>query len=222
MTSDHQRLQAGARNGPAQHSVSGAETAAVIRSREIAAGHPGGDPSLAARLRQRDPQAFRQLYDRVSGRAFGLAYRILGDGAAAEDVVQEAFISLWKQADRIDPDRGLVESLLMTVVHRRSIDHLRAARRREPVNELPVEDPIDWRAAEMLDQVGETLTHESVRDAMLKLPVEQREAIELAYFEGLTHSEIADSTGAPVGTVKSRLRLGINRLRSEFGLRGAS
>ena len=179
---------------------------------------------LSDRIRRRDPQALEELY-RVRGRrAFGLAYRVLGDAAAAEDAVQDAFLAVWDGAERVDARRGRVESLLMTMVHRRAIDQLRA-RSRRAARQVPVSidivNVVDERAADLFDAVSASVSAEQVRAALGALPAEQRAVIELAYFEGLTHREIAERSELALGTVKSRLRLGMEKLRGAFGLRTA-
>lgn len=174
--------------------------------------------SFATRLRERDPDAVDHLYALVGRRAFGLAFRVLGDGAAAEDAVQDAFLDLWRGSARVDGTRGRVDSLLMTLVHRRSIDALRARQRREPISDVLPDDVVDQNAVELFDEVADALTHERVVVCMESLPVDQKLAIELAYFGGLTHTEISEKTGTPLGTVKSRLRLGLLRLRADFGI----
>ncbi len=160
------------------------------------------------------------LYDRLGGQAFGLAYRILGDGPSAEDVVQEAFLSLWRQAERLDPARGKVGSFLMTVVHHKAIDLLRSRRgemmRRDP---NPLDPPaFAQEGSDVLESVAESLERDAVRSALQSLPEEQRRPIELAYFEGLTHVEIADKLAIPLGTVKSRLRLGLEKMRQALAM----
>lgn len=155
----------------------------------------------------------------MNRRAFALAYRVLGDGTLAEDAVQEGFISFWRQANRIDPRRGNVESLLMTIVYRRSIDLLRS-RRGQTARDLPLElETIDLAADELVDEVYDALTVEAARSALGSLPEDQRRAIEMAYFEGMTQAEVAETLGIPLGTVKSRLRLGLTRLRDLMGVR---
>jgi RNA polymerase sigma-70 factor, ECF subfamily len=173
---------------------------------------------LSSRLRARDPEAVDELYALVGRRAFGLAYRVLGDGSAAEDAVQEAFMDLWRASGKIDSRRGRVDSLLMTLVHRRAIDMLRSRERRSAISDALPDDIVDQRAAELVDTVADSLTHERVVQCMESLPKDQKLAIELAYFGGLTHMEIADKTSSPLGTVKSRLRLGLLRLRADFGI----
>ncbi len=154
------------------------------------------------------------LYDRLGRQAFGLAYRILGDGPSAEDVVQEAFLTVWHQADRLNPARGRVSSFLMTVVHHKAVDLLRT-RRGQMARHLAL-DPaaVEKQGADVLETVANSLRRDTIRQALRSLPQEQRKPIELAYFEGLTHVEIAEALAVPLGTVKSRLRLGLEKMRS--------
>ncbi len=178
----------------------------------------GDDEELAEGIRRREARAMELLYDRLCRQAFGLAYRILGDGPSAEDVVQEAFLSVWRQAGRINPARGRLASFVMTVVHHKAVDLLRT-RRGQTARHLPL-DPaaVGQEEADVLERVAESLGQGALRAALQSLPQEQREAIELAYFEGLTHVEIAEALGVPLGTVKSRLRLGLEKLRSALGI----
>jgi len=169
-------------------------------------------------MRRGDPQAMEVLYDRLSRQAFGLAFRILGDGPSAEDVVQEAFLTVWRQADRVDTNRGKLSSFVMTVVHHRAIDIVRSRRglaaRQVPLEILVVED----EGADVSEAVLRSLNRESVRDALASVPDEQRKPIEMAYFEGMTHVEISEALGLPLGTVKSRLRLGLDKMRTALGV----
>ncbi|MEO7667276.1 MAG: sigma-70 family RNA polymerase sigma factor [Dehalococcoidia bacterium] len=173
----------------------------------------GDADDLTEALRAGHPDAIGALYDRLGRQAFGLAYRILEDGQAAEDVVQEAFLTVWRRAATLDPAKGKVSSLLLTIVHRRSIDALRA-RKGLVALQAGVE------AAETADDpaglVELSMRQEEVREAVQTLPPEQKEALDLAYFKGLTHVEISESTGIPLGTVKSRLRLALQKLKSEL------
>ena len=175
-------------------------------------------PDLATRLAQRDRAALGELYDAMSRRAFGLAYRVLGDGQAAEDVVQDAFLWLWEHADRVDASRGAPEALLLTVTHRRAIDALRrrSHRRRREHTGVDV-DPVDEAAFSILAALEAEQAAIAVRDCLAGLAAEQREAIELAYFGGMTQAEIAERQDVALGTVKSRMRLGLARLRSALG-----
>ncbi len=172
------------------------------------------DEILAEGIRQRDPSAMEALYDRYSRQAFGLAYRILGDGPSAEDALQEAFLTVWRQADRIDSARGRLSSYLMTVVHHKAVDLVRS-RRGQAVRHLPL-DPnvVGQEESDMVEGLAHASRREAIQRALSSLPPEQLEPIGLAYFEGLTHVEIAERLVLPLGTVKSRLRLGLEKMRS--------
>ncbi|MEX1022139.1 MAG: sigma-70 family RNA polymerase sigma factor [Dehalococcoidia bacterium] len=185
---------------------------------------------LARRLAARDPAALTDLFRRHRRRAFGLAYRVLGDGAAAEDAVQAAFVDLWERGPRLDPRGGRVESLLMTIVHRRAVDLVRARSREgarragsmdDPATPTRAEAIADEQAADLFERLVEGTDDlpARLRAALESLPLEQREAVELAYFDGLTHRAIAERLGLPAGTVKSRLRLAMERLRLALGVR---
>ena len=171
------------------------------------------DASLLRAVQRGDQQAFAALYDRYAGVAYGLAYRITNDGASAEDAVQEAFVSTWKQAPRFDPDRGQVRSWLLTIVHHRAIDAVR--RRTSRAERALPEGPEEFIATRgRPEELAEwALEAEAVRDAMRVVPEDQRQTIELAYFGGLTHVEIAERMRVPLGTVKSRLRIGLEKMR---------
>jgi RNA polymerase sigma-70 factor (ECF subfamily) len=157
------------------------------------------------------------LYDRLSRRAFGLAYRIVGDGPAAEDVVQEAFLSLWRSAERIDTARGRLQSYVLTIVHRRAIDVLRA-RNGMPERQLPEEAASILPAeGDFTERVATAVDGAVVRDALSGLPEDQRRVVDMAFYQGLTHTEIADRLSVPLGTVKSRMRLALDKLRGTLG-----
>lgn len=177
------------------------------------------DAAAVRRVQDGDPRGVAELYDRHGAAAFGLARRITGDAALAEDVVQEAFIAMWRQAARFDPARGNMRSWLMTIVHHRAID---AVRRRTGRSERALETTGDRASDEHGrpdEMVAATLDAEAVRDAIGRIPAEQRTVIELAYFEGLTHVEIAAREGIPTGTVKSRMRLGLEKMREYLRLK---
>lgn len=177
------------------------------------------DGELLARVAARDDTALGVLYDRHGGLAFGLAYRVLRDRGQAEDVVQEAFLSVWRRAATFDAGKGSARGWLMSIVHNAAIDR-RRGRFRHQQDEVDIEDHA-WRLADddVWDDVSRRLDREHVRQALAEIPQEQRETLELAYFGGLTQAEIAAQTGEPLGTVKSRARLGLRRL--EGLLRGA-
>lgn len=163
-------------------------------------------------LRRREPAAMEALYDRLSRPAFGLAYRMLGDGGLAEDVVQEAFLAVWRKAERIDSAVGSLRSLLFAIVHNKAIDALRS--RRGAAKDLRLE-PIEFKLAQddFTDRVNVAVDGAIVREALASLPDDQRRVVELAYYKGLTHLEISELLGLPLGTVKSRLRLAVHKLR---------
>jgi RNA polymerase sigma-70 factor (ECF subfamily) len=172
------------------------------------------DGDLAAGLRRRERLAMEVLYDRLSRQAFGLAYRIMGDGPSAEDVVQEAFLTVWRQAERIDTARGKLNSFVLTLVHHKAIDALRA-RRGQVSRQVPVDVmEIEKSGADVSERVLQSLSRDEVRGALAALPGDQRRAIEMAYYEGLTHVEIAEALALPLGTVKSRLRLGLEKMKA--------
>ena len=156
------------------------------------------------------------LYDSLSRRAFGLAYRIVGDGPAAEDVVQEAFLAVWRAAERIDAARGNLQSYVLTIVHRRAIDVVRAR------NGLPERQLLDDAerisgAEDFTERVAASVDGEVVRGALNDLPEDQRQVVDMAYYEGLTHVEISERLGLPLGTVKSRMRLALEKMRGSLG-----
>ncbi|MGE0600376.1 MAG: RNA polymerase sigma factor [Dehalococcoidia bacterium] len=170
---------------------------------------------LSTRLARRDEAALTELYDRYSGRAFGLAHRILDDGPAAEDIVHDAFLWIWENAERIDSERGSAGALLLTVVHRRAIDQVRRRGRAAPAipADSDVPDTVEDSALAIVAGLDQAAAAGRVRAAVDELNAEQREAVELAYFKGMTHQQIAKERQLPIGTVKSRLRLAMGRLR---------
>jgi RNA polymerase sigma-70 factor (ECF subfamily) len=175
----------------------------------------GDDGDLIQAIADRDSSALMTLYDRYGRLSFALAYRIVGDPSLAEEVVQDAFLQVWNRATTFDHSRGgNVRGWLMTIVHHRSIDFRRRDLDRKPTH-VPLEDvdrvlsvPDVWGA------VSASLTREHMRAAVDTLPHDQRRAIELAFFDGLTHGEIAERENAPLGTIKGRLRLGMRKLRA--------
>ncbi|HST69552.1 MAG TPA: sigma-70 family RNA polymerase sigma factor [Solirubrobacterales bacterium] len=176
------------------------------------------DEELMPLVGNRDPEAFEVLYDRHGGAAYSLAYRIVGDRAAAEEVTQEAFISVWRSGARFDAARGSVRSWLLSVVRNRAIDFLRSRAGKAPKLDFDDDSVLDQRPAEEKTE-EEALRRETaaeVRGALGKLPGEQSKVIELAYFGGFSHSEISRILGLPMGTVKGRMRLGLEKIRGEL------
>jgi RNA polymerase sigma factor (sigma-70 family) len=173
------------------------------------------DAALLERLRSNDREAMSELYDACGRQAFGLAYRIVGEAAEAEDVVQEAFLTLWRQAARLDAARGSVRSLLLTIVHRRAVDavRLRAGR---PERGLEAIERVLAAPDDPFESASLAEERSRVRRALDELPPDQREAIEQTYFGGLTVAELAGRAGVPLGTAKSRLRLALQRMRKSL------
>lgn len=172
------------------------------------------DASLLARVVQGDEQALAELYDRHGRAAYALACRVTGERETAEEVVQEAFLAVWRRAETYRPDRGSVRGWLLTVVRHRAIDLVRARATRPRttlMDDLRLSAPDDPLAEALASALAAT-----VRTAVAALPPEQRIAVELAYFAGLSYPAIAARVGAPLGTVKSRLRLALERLRRQL------
>ncbi|HVD39655.1 MAG TPA: sigma-70 family RNA polymerase sigma factor [Solirubrobacterales bacterium] len=176
------------------------------------------DEELMPLVGRKDPEAFEVLYDRHGGAAYSLAYRIVGDRAAAEEVTQEAFISVWRSGARFDAARGSVRSWLLSVVRNRAIDFLRSRGSKAPKLDFDDEASLEQRPAQERTE-EEALRRETsaeLRGALGKLPGEQSKVIELAYFGGFSHSEIARMLNLPMGTVKGRMRLGLEKIRGDL------
>jgi RNA polymerase sigma-70 factor (ECF subfamily) len=173
------------------------------------------DDLLLAAIGCGDAGALGLLYDRYNRLAIAVAYRVLGDRNAAEDTVHDAFLAVWRRVDSFDATRGSVRGWLLTIVRNAAVDR-RRGRHARALQDTPLDD-VTFRLAtdgeETFAAVAASVDASRVRDALALLPTEQREAIELAYFGGLTQQEIADRTGAALGTVKGRMRLGLHKLR---------
>ncbi len=169
--------------------------------------------------------AMEILYERYSRILYSLAYRMVADHQVAEDLLQDAFLAVWRRATSYSPQSGAVRSWIVSIMHHRTIDYLRAVRRRSTLKEATWEEvERDERTAfpDAWDEAWQNIQSAKLREALMKLPTEQRMAIELAYFQGGTHSEIAEGCQIPLGTVKARIRLGLTHLRrvvEEMGLR---
>lgn len=174
------------------------------------------DEAVVERLRQRDPRALETLYDRYSRPVYSLALRILHDRALAEEIVQEVFLKLWRQPERYSAERGRFAPWLLSVTHHRAIDELRTSQAdlRFGSGELPVGFELRNSEVDPAEVTWYREEQEQVRDALVQLPDSQRRVIELAYFGGLTQAQIAALTGEPLGTVKTRIRLGMQKLRT--------
>jgi RNA polymerase sigma-70 factor, ECF subfamily len=172
------------------------------------------DEELMQLVRQGDPRAFETVYDRHGGAAFSLAYRMVGNRVVAEDVVQEAFLSIWRSKVRYEREKGSVRTWVLGIVHHRTIDALR----RNLVHErrrASAEGIEEWQEARERTDVEVARREEArtVRAAIDELPDQQGQVIDLAYFGGFTHTQIAEMLDMPIGTVKGRMRLGLDKLR---------
>jgi RNA polymerase sigma-70 factor, ECF subfamily len=176
------------------------------------------DEELMQLVREGDVSAFEVVFDRHSSAAFSLAYRMCGRRATAEDIVQDAFLSLWRSGSGYDPRRGSVRSWVLSVVHNRAVDAMRRLGAKAGLD-VPDEGIAErLHAAESTDaEVERRDDARQVRTALDELPPDQRQVIELAYFGGFTHSQIAEMLKLPPGTVKGRMRLGLTKLRFFLG-----
>jgi RNA polymerase sigma-70 factor (ECF subfamily) len=176
------------------------------------------DEELMELVAGNEPDAFEVILERHANAAFSLAYRMCGTRPVAEDVVQEAFLALWRNGARYDRTRGSVRTWTLGIVHNRAVDALRRSgvHERRRASDEGIEETLE--ASERTDSqaIGNAAAQE-IRGALGELPLEQRRVIELAYFGGFTHTEIASMLDTPVGTVKGRMRLGLEKLRSHLG-----
>ena len=176
---------------------------------------PGGDAAgetrLIARIRAGEPQAMGELYDRYSKVVYGVALRVLQDTAAAEDVLQDVFLQLWRNPDAFDASRGSMAAWLAVIARHRAIDRVR---QRRP--ETDIEDCVIASGVDLRDETERALVVEKVRGVLAEMNAPQRTALEMAFFQGLTHTEIAEKTGEPLGTIKTRIRTGLQQLRAKF------
>ena len=176
------------------------------------------DEELMPLIGEKDPEAFEVFYDRHGGVAYSLAYRILGERSAAEDCTQEAFISIWRSGARFDRTRGSVRSWTLSIVRNRAIDALRSKAGKAPKLTFDDDAILESQPSEELTET-EAMRHETateVRGALEQLPGDQSKVIELAYFGGFSQSEIAGMLNVPLGTVKGRMRLGLEKVRGHL------
>lgn len=172
------------------------------------------DEDLMQLVSGADARAFELVYERHAAAAFSLAYRMVGTRNVAEDVVQEAFLNLWRSGARYERARGSVRTWVLGIVHHRAIDALRRStvHDRRRTSDEGLEERLEAPQRTDAEAARRQEAH-TVREAMGSLPAEQRQVIELGYFGGFSHSEIADMLGAPIGTVKGRMRLGLEKMR---------
>jgi RNA polymerase sigma-70 factor (ECF subfamily) len=181
----------------------------------------GGDDlleRLLAQVARGDEQAFAELYLRVAAAVFGLVSKVVRNPAQSEEVTQEVFVELWRTAPRFDPARGTARSWIMTCAHRRAVDRVRSAERAARRDDLAGRRDQGRPYDEVVEQVESSLEREHVRRGLQALTDLQREAVVLAYYGGHTSREIAELLGVPPGTVKTRLRDGLIRLRDQLGV----
>ena len=169
------------------------------------------DAALVARVRSGDHAAMTELYDRYSSLVYAVALRVLGETAAAEDVLQEVFLKLWRNPGAFDAARGQLAPWLAVIARHRAIDQVRGRREQTDIEDITLS--VDAHLEEAADR---DRAAEKVRGVLAGMPAEQRHALELAFFQGLTHTEIAQQIGEPLGTVKSRIHSGLIQLRKAF------
>lgn len=170
------------------------------------------DVQLMALLRRQNAEALAVLYDRHHRAAFSLAYRIVNETGHAEDVVQEAFLLIWRQATSYQPERGQPRPWLLAIVRNQALNFLRRGRSGREMTDPLAEHVVDTRQPEVWKIAFDSIRHAEIVEALSALPAEQRVAVELAFFGGLSYAEIAERLSVPLGTIKSRIRLAFRRL----------
>ncbi len=188
------------------------------RLRAVEADASATDEQLLAAVARGDQAAFATLYDRVAGLVFGVVRRVVRDPAQSEEVTQEVLVEVWRNAARFDDERGAAQTWVLTIAHRRAIDRVRSEQasrdRSERIGHRDQSRPFD----EVSEQVELRFEHQQVHDALGSLTDLQREAVELAYYGGHTYREVSELLGTPLGTIKTRMRDGLIRLRDAMGV----
>jgi RNA polymerase sigma-70 factor, ECF subfamily len=180
------------------------------------------DEDLISFVGQGDAEAFTTLYDRHGRAAFSLAYRMMGERQAAEDLAQDAFLKVWRSASSYRAERGSVRTWILSIVHNRGIDQIRSqASRRRTQDKIEASTPRS-QPSEAFAQTWRNSQRDQIREALDTLPPEQLKILELAYFSGYTHVEISELLRLPLGTVKGRMRLGLKKIRDYFESRDAA
>jgi RNA polymerase sigma-70 factor (ECF subfamily) len=193
----------------------------VIDGFDVSEGNAEQVDHIAALLRRvavGDRAAFTQLYDLMSARMFGLIRRVLVDRDQSEEVLQDVFLEVWRTADHFDPTRGQGRSWLLTITHRRAVDRVRAARASVARDLRIGMRDLDVSFDGVAEHIELAIDAQAMTEALSRLPEKQREALVLAYFGGYHQSEIAALTGVPLGTIKTRMRDGLTKLRAEMGV----
>ncbi len=189
-----------------------------LRAVAPAAEQPVDDDELLLRVARGDQEAFSELYDRLSPSVLGVVRGVVRDPSQSEEVAQEVLVEVWKQASRFDADRGSARTWVLTIAHRRAVDRVRSEQahrnRDERVGHRDRVRPFD----EVAERVETRLEHKAVREALDALTDLQREAVELAYYRGLTYREVAELLDTPLGTIKTRMRDGMIRMRDALGV----
>jgi RNA polymerase sigma-70 factor (ECF subfamily) len=178
------------------------------------------DEDLMSLASNGDAGAFAGLYDRHSRSSYSLAYRMMGERQAAEDLVQEAFLGVWRAAGSYRAERGSVRTWILSIVHNRGIDQLRTMASRRRVHDRVEATASVAQPSEAFAATWRNSQREQVRESLRMLPAEQLKVLELGYYSGYTHTEIADLLDLPLGTVKGRMRLGLQKVREYFESRG--
>jgi RNA polymerase sigma-70 factor (ECF subfamily) len=177
---------------------------------------PRADEDLISLVGQGDAEAFTTLYERHSHAAFSLAYRMMGECQASEDLAQDAFLKLWRSATSYRPERGSVRTWILSIVHNRGIDQIRSqASRRRTQEKIEASAPRS-QPSEAFAETWRNSQRDQIREAFDTLPPEQLKVLELAYFSGYTHLQISELVDVPLGTMKGRMRLGLKKMRDYF------
>jgi RNA polymerase sigma-70 factor, ECF subfamily len=174
------------------------------------------DEDLISLMENSDPEAFAALYDRHSGAAYSLAYRLMGERTAAEDLVQDVFLKVWRSAGSYRLDRASVRTWILSIVHHRGVDQLRSLASRRRTQDKVEADAPKSEPSEAFASAWRNTQRDQVREALDTLPTDQLKVLELAYFSGYTHVEIASLLDVPLGTVKGRMRLGLRKIKEFF------
>ncbi|HYI33458.1 MAG TPA: sigma-70 family RNA polymerase sigma factor [Glaciibacter sp.] len=191
---------------------------AADSARDLESTQPASKEELLSRVARGDQAAFGELYDQVAPRVLGLVKRLLIDHSQSEEVTQEIFLEIWQTASRYEASRGGALTWIMTMTHRRAVDRIRASQAgRDRDTRIGIRD-LEVEYDHVAETVEVRIEHERVEKAMTRLTELQRQAVSLAYFGGYSHSEVADMLHVPLGTVKTRLRDGMIRLRDEMGV----
>lgn len=190
------------------------------RATTVATASPS-DAEVMQAIARGDQTAFAELYDRFAGKVFGVVKRVVRDPAQSEEIAQEVLVEVWRTASRFDPARGSVQGWVLTTAHRRAVDHVRSEQaHRDRTHRIGVRDHFSASHDSTAEAVEIDFEHAQIRDALAGLTPLQREAIDLAYYQGYSYPEVAELLDTPLGTVKTRIRDGFIRLRE--GLEVAS